>query len=154
MCVAFLAETAGHLHQTKQAHRAESTEDEVPASAVLQTRRSRRQCKKLWRRRSATWQRFRCHRPLTSCLQRRAIKSGKNSPEKVISPRGVWTKKDDEKRDEHEKEELVLKCRVVGRGFQEEFDENLRRDSPTCSTLLVQSHLQFGLITFHEVDSG
>ena len=62
----------------------------------------------------------------------------KESPEKVISSRGVWTKKDDEKRDENEKEELVLKCRVVGRGFQEEYDENLRRDSPTCSTLLVQ----------------
>ena len=50
----------------------------------------------------------------------------------------VWTKKDDEKRDENEKEELVLKCRVVGRGFQEEYDEALRRDSPTCSNLLVQ----------------
>ena len=62
----------------------------------------------------------------------------KNSPEKVISSRGVWTKKDDEKRDENEKEELVLKCRVVGRGFQEEYDEALRRDSPTCSNLLVQ----------------
>eukprot|EP00913_Durusdinium_trenchii_P034973 g32715.t1 len=62
----------------------------------------------------------------------------KKSPEKVISSRGVWTKKDDEKRDENEKEELVLKCRAVGRGFQEEYDEALRRDSPTCSNLLAQ----------------
>ena len=32
----------------------------------------------------------------------------------------------------------MLKCRVVGRGFQEEYDESLRRDSPTRSNLLVQ----------------
>ena len=61
----------------------------------------------------------------------------KTNPEKVISSRGVWTKKYD-KRDENEKEEWVLKFRVVGRGFQEEYDESLRRDSPTCSNLLVQ----------------
>ena len=49
----------------------------------------------------------------------------------------MWTKKGDEKRDENEKEELVLKGRVVGRGFQEEYDESLRRDSPTCSLVQV-----------------
>ena len=82
-----------------------------------------------------TWQRFDAIE-IISPEQSQQIK--KDSPEKVISSRGVWTKKDDEKREENEKEELVLKCRVVGRGFQEEYDESLRRDSPTCSNLLVQ----------------
>ena len=56
-------------------------------------------------------------------------------PEKVISSRGVWTKKDTE--EVNGKKPLELKCRIVGRGFQEMYDEKLRRDSPTCSQLLV-----------------
>ncbi len=56
-------------------------------------------------------------------------------PEKVISSRGVWTKKDTE--EVNGKMPLELKCRIVGRGFQEMYDEKLRRDSPTCSQLLV-----------------
>ena len=56
-------------------------------------------------------------------------------PEKVISSRGVWTKKETEK--VNGKESLELKCRIVGRGFQEMYDEKLRRDSPTCSQLMV-----------------
>ena len=27
----------------------------------------------------------------------------------------------------------MFKCRIVGKGFQEEYDDKLRRDSPTCS---------------------
>ena len=56
-------------------------------------------------------------------------------PEKVISSRGVWTKKETE--EVSGKQPLELKCRIVGRGFQEMYDEKLRRDSPTCSQLLV-----------------
>ena len=56
-------------------------------------------------------------------------------PEKVISSRGVWTQKDTE--EVNGKKPLELKCRIVGRGFQEMYDEKLRRDSPTCSQLLV-----------------
>lgn len=82
-----------------------------------------------------TWQRFDA---VDIIPPDESQKIRKKNPEKVISSRGVWTKKDDEKRDENEKEELVLKCRVVGRGFQEEYDEDLRRDSPTGSNLLVQ----------------
>lgn len=59
-------------------------------------------------------------------------------PEKVISSRAVWTKRDEEKLEDWEKQRLVLKCRIVGRGLQEAFDEMMRRDSPTCATLLVQ----------------
>ena len=56
----------------------------------------------------------------------------RNEKEKVISSRGVWTRKDAD-----DGSPLEMKCRIVGRGFQEEFDEKLRRDSPTCSQLLV-----------------
>ena len=55
----------------------------------------------------------------------------KENPEKVIDSRAVWTEK------ESVNEELVLKCRIVGKGFQEMYDDKLRRDSPTCSQLLV-----------------
>ena len=51
--------------------------------------------------------------------------------DKVISSRCVWTKMDSEDG------KLEMECRIVGRGFQEQFDEHLRRDSPTCSQLLV-----------------
>ena len=53
------------------------------------------------------------------------------NPEKVIDSRAVWTEK------ESVNDELVLKCRIVGKGFQEMYDDKLRRDSPTCSQLLV-----------------
>ena len=55
----------------------------------------------------------------------------KNEKDKVISSRCVWTRK------ETADGKLEVKCRIVGRGFQEQYDENLRRDSPTCSQLLV-----------------
>ena len=55
----------------------------------------------------------------------------KENPEKVIDSRAVWTEKDGENGN------LVLKCRIVGKGFQEMYDDKLRRDSPTCSQLLV-----------------
>lgn len=46
---------------------------------------------------------------------------------------------------------LVLKfCIVVGRGFQADFDEQLWRGSPTCSTLLVQL---LGIVPLDEADS-
>jgi hypothetical protein len=51
--------------------------------------------------------------------------------DKVISSRCVWTKMDSEDG------KLEMECRIVWRGFQEQFDEHLRRDSPTCSQLLV-----------------
>lgn len=51
--------------------------------------------------------------------------------DKMISSRCVWIRK------EAEDGKLEMKCRIVGRGFQEQFDESLRRDSPTCSQLLV-----------------
>lgn len=55
----------------------------------------------------------------------------KENPEKVIDSRAVWTEK------ESSHDNLVLKCRIVGKGFQETYDDKLRRDSPTCSQLLV-----------------
>ena len=55
----------------------------------------------------------------------------KENPEKVIESRAVWTEKD------AADGQLMLKCRIVGKGFQEMYDDKLRRDSPTCSQLLV-----------------
>ena len=55
----------------------------------------------------------------------------KENPEKVIDSRAVWTEK------ESDNDNLILKCRIVGKGFQEMYDDKLRRDSPTCSQLLV-----------------
>jgi hypothetical protein len=55
----------------------------------------------------------------------------KNEKDKVISSCCVWTRK------ETGDGKLEVKCRIVGRGFQEQLDENVRRDSPTCSQLLV-----------------
>ena len=55
----------------------------------------------------------------------------KENPEKVIDSRAVWTEKDGVDG------QLMLKCRIVGKGFQEMYDDKLRRDSPTCSQLLV-----------------
>ena len=40
----------------------------------------------------------------------------------------VWTNKSD-----NPDVELIAKCRIVGKGFQETYDPKLRRDSPTCS---------------------
>ena len=56
-------------------------------------------------------------------------------PEKVISSRGVWTRKETDIVDGKQSREM--KCRIVGGGFQEMYDEKLRRDSSTCSQLLV-----------------
>ena len=63
-------------------------------------------------------------------------------PEKVISSRGVWTKKETE--EVNGKQPLELKCRIVGRGFQEMYDEKLRRDSPNMFTAIGEHHLLCG----------
>ena len=63
---------------------------------------------------------------------KQAAEVREKNPEKIISSRGVWTRKPKES-----PQDLELKCRIVGRGFQEQYDESLRRDSPTCSNLLV-----------------
>ena len=55
----------------------------------------------------------------------------KNEKDKVISSCCVWTRK------ETGDGKLEVKCRIVGREFQEQLNENVRRDSPTCSQLLV-----------------
>lgn len=46
------------------------------------------------------------------------------------------------RKQEWEKEGLALKCRIVGRGF-EEYDEMMRRDSPpTCKMNFLQGQTQ------------
>ena len=52
--------------------------------------------------------------------------------DKQITARAVWTNKGADLEDE-----IALKCRIVGRGFQERYDEKLRRDSPTCTPMMV-----------------
>lgn len=41
------------------------------------------------------------------------------------------------------------KCRIVGRGFQEKCDEKLRRDSPTCTPLMV--HILYSIAASHKM---
>ena len=134
MCVAFLAERMDTY--TKRNKHTELNPQKMRSQLPQFTDKEIEEAmQKAAEKEIGTWQRFDAI-DIVPPDESKQIR--KESPEKVISSRGVWTKKDDEKRDENEKEELVLKCRVVGRGFQEEYDENLRRDSPTCSTLLVQ----------------
>ena len=54
----------------------------------------------------------------------------KVDPKFVLESRAVWT-------DKSENGVFAPKCRVVGRGFQEKYDESLRRDSPTASTQMT-----------------
>ena len=49
----------------------------------------------------------------------------------IIGTRGVWTNKG-----QNFEAGFEPKCRIVGQGFQERYDEKLRRDSPTCSPLM------------------
>ena len=76
----------------------------------------------------STWDKFEAIEVISPS---QASEIRRKEKDKVISSRCVWTKKDSPDG------KLEMKCRIVGRGFQEQFDENLRRDSPTCSQLLV-----------------
>ena len=49
---------------------------------------------------------------------------------KVLDSRAVWTDKGSDG-------DFQPKCRIVGRGFQEKYDEKLRRDSPTTSVQMA-----------------
>ena len=134
MCAAFLAERVDTY--TKHNKRTELNPQKMKSQLYQFSEKEIEEAmQKAVEKEIGTWQRFDA---IDIIPPDESQKIRKKNPEKVISSRGVWTKKDDEKRDENEKEELVLKCRVVGRGFQEEYDEDLRRDSPTGSNLLVQ----------------
>ena len=50
--------------------------------------------------------------------------------ENIIGSRGIWTNNSDIPDD------FIPKCRIVGQGFQEHYDEKLRRDSPTCTPFM------------------
>ena len=134
MCVAFLAERVD-TYMKHNKHTELNPQKMKSQLSKLSEKEMEGAMQKAVEKEIGTWQRFDA---IDIIPPEESNEVRKNSPEKVISSRGVWTKKDDEKRDENEKEELVLKCRVVGRGFQEEYDEALRRDSPTCSNLLAQ----------------
>ena len=62
----------------------------------------------------------------------------------MIDSRAVWAEK------ESVDNNLVLKCHIVGKGFQEMYDDKLR-DSPTCSQLLVK--LVFSLASSKKFES-
>ena len=55
-----------------------------------------------------------------------------------LSHEPIWTKKGKDLSDDFQR-----KCRIAGIGFEEMYDETLRRDTPTCSSLM--QHMQCGV---------
>ena len=61
----------------------------------------------------------------------------KNVPnEFIIDSRAIWTKRSDIKNLDDTKQDYDIKCRIVGKGFQERYDDKVRRDSPTSSPFM------------------
>ena len=99
MCVAFLAERA----VTYTMHNKHTELNPQKMKSQLQQFSEREideAMQKAVEKEIGTWQRFDA---IDIILPEESHEIRKKSPEKVISSRGVWTKKDDEKRDENEK---------------------------------------------------
>ena len=63
--------------------------------------------------------------------------------EYIIDSRAIWAKRGDQKSYETSLKgkwetlhDFDVKCRIVGKGFQERYDERVRRDSPTSSSFM------------------
>ena len=99
MCVAFLAERADTY--TKHNKHTELNPQKMKSQLQQFSEREIDEAmQKAVEKEIGTWQRFDA---IDIILPEESHEIRKKSPEKVISSRGVWTKKDDEKRDENEK---------------------------------------------------